>query len=197
MAMFCKQPAQAETTLLQAGLIYRAIQLNIDLFRWKKYVFTSVDNICNNLQCNAILCLLYLRIKCVQVIHVYQYVCVTHAYDCACMLCAFILSKSKRQSEYHVSTYYLVFLQFSNVLLFTKNQKVRLCGQGRPDFSFLFKSCEILEVRGDLSINVENKKSSRVDRQACKNYALALTLCAFNNSKSIQKRIKSIFQILN
>ena len=34
--------------------------------------------------------------------------------------------------------------------------------EGRPDFSFLFKSCEILEVRGDLSINVENKKSSRV-----------------------------------
>ena len=57
--------------------------------------------------------------------------------------------------------------------------------EGRPDFSFLFKSCEILEVRGDLSINVENKKSSRVDRQACKNYALALVLCAFNNSKSI------------
>ena len=57
--------------------------------------------------------------------------------------------------------------------------------EGRPDFSFLFKSCEILEVRGDLSINVEDKNSSRVDRQACKHYALALTLCAFNNSKSI------------
>ena len=48
---------------------------------------------------------------------------------------------------------------------YTKNQKVWLCGEGRPDFSFLFKSCEILEVRGDLSISVENKKSSRVDRQ--------------------------------
>ena len=57
--------------------------------------------------------------------------------------------------------------------------------EGRPDFSFLFKSCEILEVRGDLSINVEDKKSLRVDRQGCKNYALALVLCAFNNSKSI------------
>ena len=57
---------------------------------------------------------------------------------------------------------------------------------GRGDLtSFLFKSCEILEVRGDLSINVENKKSLRVDRQAYKNYALALVLCAFNNSKSI------------
>ena len=51
--------------------------------------------------------------------------------------------------------------------------------------TFLFKSCEILEVRGDLFINVEDKKSLRVDRQACKNYALALVLCAFNNSKSI------------
>ena len=57
--------------------------------------------------------------------------------------------------------------------------------EGRPNFSFLFKSCEILDVRGDLSINVEDKKSLRVDRQACKNYALALVLCAFNNSKSI------------
>ena len=52
--------------------------------------------------------------------------------------------------------------------------------EGRPNFSFLFKICEILEVRGDLSINVEDKKSLRVDRQAGKNYALA-----FNNSKSI------------
>ena len=53
--------------------------------------------------------------------------------------------------------------------------------EGRPNFSFLFKSCEMLEVRGDLSINVEDKKSLRGDRQACKNYALALVLCAFNN----------------
>ena len=37
--------------------------------------------------------------------------------------------------------------------------------EGTPNFSFLFKSCEILEVRGDLSIDVENKKSLRVDRQ--------------------------------
>ena len=55
----------------------------------------------------------------------------------------------------------------------------------RPNFSFLFKSCEILEVRGDLSISVEDKKSLRVDSQACKNYALALVFCAFNNNKSI------------
>ena len=76
-----------------------------------------------------------------------------------------------------------------HIYIFTKNQKVRLCVWGRPDFSFLFKSSEILEVRGDLSISVENKKSPRVDRQACKHYALALTLCCFNNSKSIKKRI--------
>ena len=57
--------------------------------------------------------------------------------------------------------------------------------EGKPNFSFLFKTCEIFEVRGDLSINVEGKKNLRVDRQACKNYALALVLCAFNNSKSI------------
>ena len=50
---------------------------------------------------------------------------------------------------------------------------------------YIYARCELLEVRGDLSISVENKKSSRVDRQACKHYALTLTLCAFNNSKSI------------
>ena len=66
-----------------------------------------------------------------------------------------------------------------------RTKKFGCVGRGRPDFSFLFKSCEILEVRGDLSINVENKKGSRVDRQGCKNYALTLVLCAFNNSKSI------------
>ena len=32
-------------------------------------------------------------------------------------------------------------------------------GAWRPDFSFLFKSCEIFEVKGDLSINVENMKT--------------------------------------
>ena len=28
--------------------------------------------------------------------------------------------------------------------------------EGRPNFSFLFKSCEIFEIRGDLSSRVEN-----------------------------------------
>ena len=66
-----------------------------------------------------------------------------------------------------------------------QNPKNSVVWEGRPNFSFLFKSCEILEVRGDLSINSEDKKSLRADRQASKNYALALVLCAFNNSKSI------------
>ena len=46
-----------------------------------------------------------------------------------------------------------------------KKPKNLVVWEGRPNFSFLFKSCEILEVRGDLSINVEDKKSLRVDRQ--------------------------------
>ena len=74
---------------------------------------------------------------------------------------------------------------FYRIYLIYQKPKSLVVWEGRPDFSFLFKSCEILEVRGDLSINVEDKKSLRVDRQACKNYALALVLCAFNNSKSI------------
>ena len=82
---------------------------------------------------------------------------------------------------------------YIEVYIYYQKPKNSVVWEGRPNFSFLFKSCEILEVRGDLSINVEDKKSLRVDRQACKNYALALVLCAFNNSKSISKRIKSIF----
>jgi len=36
MALFCRQTQEAETILLQAGLIYRAIQMNIDLFNWDR-----------------------------------------------------------------------------------------------------------------------------------------------------------------
>lgn len=36
MSLFCKQTGEAEGTLLQAGLIYRAIRLNIDLFKWNR-----------------------------------------------------------------------------------------------------------------------------------------------------------------
>ena len=35
-------------------------------------------------------------------------------------------------------------------IVFTKNQKVWLCGYGRPDFSFLFKNCEIDKSQGKL-----------------------------------------------
>ena len=38
MALFCRQPQEAETILLQAGLVYRAIQMNIDLFNWDRYL---------------------------------------------------------------------------------------------------------------------------------------------------------------
>ena len=37
MALFCRQPQEAETILLQAGLVYRAIQMNVDLFNWDRY----------------------------------------------------------------------------------------------------------------------------------------------------------------
>ena len=36
MALFCRQTQEAETILLQAGLVYRAIQMNIDLFNWDR-----------------------------------------------------------------------------------------------------------------------------------------------------------------
>lgn len=37
MLMFSGQVQEAEATLLQAGLIYQAIQVNIDLFSWERY----------------------------------------------------------------------------------------------------------------------------------------------------------------
>lgn len=37
MALFCRQTQEAENILLQAGLTYRAIQMNIDLFNWDRY----------------------------------------------------------------------------------------------------------------------------------------------------------------
>ena len=68
-----------------------------------------------------------------------------------------VFSNTSTQKLYiHICIYIYIYLP--------KTKKFGCVG-GRPDFSFLFKSCEILEVRGDLSINVENKKSSRVDRQ--------------------------------
>ena len=36
MALFCRQIPDAEAILLQSGLTYRAIQMNIDLFNWDR-----------------------------------------------------------------------------------------------------------------------------------------------------------------
>lgn len=40
MLMFSGHVQEAEATLLQAGLIYQAIQINIDLFNWERYSIT-------------------------------------------------------------------------------------------------------------------------------------------------------------
>lgn len=37
MLLFSGQVQEAETTLLQAGLIYQAIQINTDLYNWERY----------------------------------------------------------------------------------------------------------------------------------------------------------------
>ena len=38
LALFCHRPQQAEAIYLQVGMVYRAIQLNIDLFNWGRSV---------------------------------------------------------------------------------------------------------------------------------------------------------------
>ena len=42
LAIFCHQVDEAEGILLQAGLIYRAIDTNIKLFRWERLVFMHI-----------------------------------------------------------------------------------------------------------------------------------------------------------
>lgn len=37
LALFCHQPQQAEAVYLQAGMVYRAIELNIHLFNWERW----------------------------------------------------------------------------------------------------------------------------------------------------------------
>lgn len=37
MLLFSGQVQEAEATLLQAGLTYQAIQVNVDLFNWERY----------------------------------------------------------------------------------------------------------------------------------------------------------------
>jgi intraflagellar transport protein 80 len=44
MALFCKQPRQAETVYLQANMIYRAIQLNIQLYNWERALELAVKH---------------------------------------------------------------------------------------------------------------------------------------------------------
>ncbi|XP_074535318.1 intraflagellar transport protein 80 homolog isoform X2 [Halichoeres trimaculatus] len=44
MLMFSGQTQEAETTLLQAGLIYQAIQINIDLFNWERALELAVKH---------------------------------------------------------------------------------------------------------------------------------------------------------
>ena len=36
MALFCKQPQQAEAIYLQSNAIFRAIELNINLYNWER-----------------------------------------------------------------------------------------------------------------------------------------------------------------
>ena len=36
LALFCQQPQQAESIYLQSNHIFRAIQLNIQLFNWER-----------------------------------------------------------------------------------------------------------------------------------------------------------------
>jgi intraflagellar transport protein 80 len=38
MALLCGSPQDAEAILLTAGLIFRAIMLNIQLYNWDRYV---------------------------------------------------------------------------------------------------------------------------------------------------------------
>jgi intraflagellar transport protein 80 len=40
LALFCHQPQQAEVIYLQAGLPFRAIELNMNLFNWERYLLT-------------------------------------------------------------------------------------------------------------------------------------------------------------
>lgn len=38
LALLFRQPQEAEVIYLQAGLVFRAIQLNMDLFNWERSV---------------------------------------------------------------------------------------------------------------------------------------------------------------
>lgn len=36
LALFCRQPLQAEAIYMQAGMVFRAIELNMTLFNWER-----------------------------------------------------------------------------------------------------------------------------------------------------------------
>lgn len=44
LALFCHQPIEAENILLQAGLVYRAIELNINLFNWDRALKVAIKH---------------------------------------------------------------------------------------------------------------------------------------------------------
>lgn len=41
LAVYRRQPEQGEAILTQANLVFQAIQLNIELFRWQRWVWLS------------------------------------------------------------------------------------------------------------------------------------------------------------
>lgn len=47
LLLFSGQIQEAEAVLLQAGLIYQAIQVNIDLFNWDRYRIPTGNTCCN------------------------------------------------------------------------------------------------------------------------------------------------------
>ena len=62
--------------------------------------------------------------------------------------------------QYVHCTLHIQHIYFYTHSVYNIYQKLKslVVWEGRPDFSFLFKSCEI-DRRGDLSSNVGNKKS--------------------------------------
>ena len=44
MALFCKQPQQAEAIYLQSNLIFRAIEVNINLYNWERALELAVKH---------------------------------------------------------------------------------------------------------------------------------------------------------
>ena len=42
LALFCRQPMQAEAIYMQAGMVFRAIELNMTLFNWERYKQTHI-----------------------------------------------------------------------------------------------------------------------------------------------------------